>query len=226
MKCRLALVVTAVIGVVLWVDAGPAQAVDVAGGAAAFTGKGRLPVAPCSGEGPDGPSCEGTWHGTFTGGFSGVHTTDDGRLVPWTVEVDAPGRAHINHIDASEAGSPCDAAVLKTRASFSGGPGQVFGAYGHYLPVPSAIVGMTLSLEFEWYPKAGSGDVLATRWFIELEVYGNGRITVVDATHEISTTDAVASFVPDDPGVCAQDAPTALDGVVSAKLSGIAVRAN
>lgn len=200
---------------------GTAGANDVATGSVAFTGRVGLPMFPCTPPEPDALPCEGTWEGRFTGQFSGVDTID-GDGIPWVVELDTPGSAQFAYADVVEGGLGCTGSMARGRLTFFGGLNQAWGAYKNSPLVPSAISGARATFDFEWRREAATGPVVVTSLLLDINVKGIGWLNVIDDERQVAVADAVATFLPDQPGDCAGGPPEALAGVIQGKLSGLA----
>lgn len=201
----------------------PARAEQhVGGGTAVIVGEARTPGTDCP-PAPTGPrSCKGSWEGMYRGTFSGNHATEDDGHAPWWVVVQTPGEARLDYADPAPEHA-CDAAVLRGVATFTGGVEQVYGLYDTGGPLPRAVVGIRMTLGFEWHRDRLAGPLVLTSLRMEVDVYGVGPLTVIDETQQVSVADAVAAFVPHERGACVTSTPEVLEGVLSGSLSGIAV---
>ena len=203
----------------------PVRADDAAVGMATLQGDAQTPPLPCTPPHPGADTCEGTWEGRFVGTFTGSHEADDGRGVPWWVVVSAPGRASLEYAEPAPADA-CGPAVVQVQATFAGGVGEVFGLYDSGGPIPRSVVAIRLWLNLEWQHTDLSGPLAVTRLRMEFEVYGLGRITVIDQAHSVSVNNAAAAFAPNDSGACVVSTPAVLDGMLSGTLSSIVASAN
>ena len=197
---------------------------DVAIGSAGFDGVAQLPPFPCPPSAPGHLTCEGTWEGSFTGNFSGLHTTDSGEQIPWSVAFSAPGSARFSYRAILEEGH-CGEGSASGTAHFRARVNQAFGVYRDGWPFPTAVVGIDGTFSFDWQRSGDVGTLQATGLSLAVELNGGTWVSVLDHRRDLTTANAVTSFVTGTQLRCRVGAPPGLTGALNGSLSGISVGA-